>query len=671
MSYIIALLDGTYLKLKKAVIKLSDKFSLNSSVFLLLIPLLLSAFTHLWNPIGFPGLDYDEGVYMGRAFHILKGQGPQEQYAYDHPYFGQIFLAGVFKLIGYPYSLHPSVEAAVITHSIEMLWLVPRIVMGILAVFDTFLIYKIGEIRYNRKVGFISSFLFAVMPITWLTRWILLDSIQLPFLLSSILLAVCINNSKATFNNKDNPKNKIILLSLASGALLGLAIFTKIPAFIMIPLIGFLIYTNSNKSIKLVGLWFIPVILIPMIWPAYAISVDHFNDWLHAIYFQTHRESKPLFESLKSFFKIDPILLILGMSGLVFAAIKRDYFLLLWTIPFIVFLSVIGYVSTYHLIPLLPGMCIGPSRFIASLANIITYKKLGYVLLFTTISMIGIYALITTPISLTTSFNSSYFKTAAFITQKLSNSMDRLTVVTNPLYLWILRDVFYPSADYKMYETHDIETPAKTQKVVLLLDQDFMEAMSKNDEKGQQLQNIYKLYSNKPGIRPIEMGDQKNSIVVLLPNQLTSAFTQQEQKVDLLDRHHIWKTVNDARVRSNSNDGELNITVKTDNKEEVFNRAFLQTQINTTKKGFLELSLEYLSKSIAGRAIFYTEIIGYNGGNIIWHFDLGDTFGSVNRRTFILPQEMADKQIEIRLYIITNGPGEHILTVKKATIITN
>ncbi len=71
-----------------------------------------------------------------------------------------------------------------------MLYLVPRVLMGILAVVDTFLVYKIAETRYNRKVAFISATLFAVMPSTWFLRRIYLDSIALPFILLSILFAV-------------------------------------------------------------------------------------------------------------------------------------------------------------------------------------------------------------------------------------------------------------------------------------------------------------------------------------------------------------------------------------------------------------------------------------------------------------------------------------------------
>src|SRR5919197_1478105 len=158
----------------------------NRTVFILLLSILgiLTAFTHLWNPVGFPtGPSNDEGIYIRRAMHVLSGQDPQESHLYDHPYFGQTFLASILALIGYPNSLKPTVGEV---HSIEMLYLVPRILIGILAIADTFLIYKISEIRYNRNVAFIASILFAVMPITtWPIRWILLDTIQLPFLLSS------------------------------------------------------------------------------------------------------------------------------------------------------------------------------------------------------------------------------------------------------------------------------------------------------------------------------------------------------------------------------------------------------------------------------------------------------------------------------------------------------
>jgi 4-amino-4-deoxy-L-arabinose transferase-like glycosyltransferase len=93
----------------------------------------------------------------------------------------------------------------------EMLYMVPRVLMGLLAVLDTFFIYKIGEYRYDKRVAFIASFLFAAMPLTWLTRRILLDSIQLPFILLSILFAVYYNKRNSEQEQKQERKRKNII----------------------------------------------------------------------------------------------------------------------------------------------------------------------------------------------------------------------------------------------------------------------------------------------------------------------------------------------------------------------------------------------------------------------------------------------------------------------------
>ena len=63
----------------------------------LTIPLLLSAFTHLWNPIGFTRPNLDEGIYLGRALNFMDTLNPKDPYiGYDHHYFGENFLASVF-----------------------------------------------------------------------------------------------------------------------------------------------------------------------------------------------------------------------------------------------------------------------------------------------------------------------------------------------------------------------------------------------------------------------------------------------------------------------------------------------------------------------------------------------------------------------------------------------
>ncbi len=354
--------------------------------------LCLSAFTHLWNPIGFPSFYVDEGHYMRRALQILDGLGFQEskdnfKQPYDHPYFGQIFLASIFKIIGYPDSLNPKPGNI---HSVEMLYLVPRVLMGLLAVVDTFLVYKIADRLYGRKVAFIASIFFAVMPMTWMLRRIYLDSILLPFLLSSIFFALyypkkptrIVDSRNTNFDIRNNVNNyyKQIPSVILSGIFLGLAIFTKIPVFMMIPLVAYLIYKNSNGidkkgRLKTLSLWFIPVILIPAIWPAYSMLYGHFDDWLAGVLLQTSRTPRPMENIIAYSLQMDAVLLILGTAGIVFAAIRRDAFILLWSIPFFVFLTAINYVGLFHLIPLVPVLCIAASTITVEMSK----KIPGYV----------------------------------------------------------------------------------------------------------------------------------------------------------------------------------------------------------------------------------------------------------------------------------------------------
>ena len=119
---------------------------------LLLIILVLSAYVHLWNPVGFPDINFDEGIYMRRAMNILETGNPQESYFYDHPYFGQIILAGVLKIAGFPQSVE---------QSLELSYLIPRLFIGLVAVLDTFLVFKIAEKKFNNKVALLAAILFA------------------------------------------------------------------------------------------------------------------------------------------------------------------------------------------------------------------------------------------------------------------------------------------------------------------------------------------------------------------------------------------------------------------------------------------------------------------------------------------------------------------------------
>lgn len=457
------------------------------SMLLVLIPLALSAYTHLWNPVGFPNLFYDEGVYMRRAMHVMEGLGPQEAYYYDHPFFGQIFLGGMLTIIGYPESLNPSPDM----QSIESLYQVPRILMGILAVIDTFLIYKISERMYNRNIALFASILFAVMPVAWFTRMILLDSILLPFLLFSIFLAVYATKSKSEKNNNNNNNILIVL----SGVFLGIAIFTKIPAFTMIPLVAFLIYRNNNRSLKALGIWFVPVILIPLIWPAQSILAGAFTSWTNDVLWQINRENAGLPWIVFLLAITDPFIFAAGFGGLAYSFVRRDYFILLWILPFMAFLGVLGYTNFFYWIPILPALCIGAAKLLFDIiekSKKITQKTLTVAIL----SSIVVFGLTSTTLLIVTDVTSAQIESAAYVAGYLDQTEDGAagnpTVVSNPIYSWIFKYVFdkdHIFSDYRDMLYFPVDT-AKS-RVLLIADPRFTLDIGNEDN-----QLLHELYSN-------------------------------------------------------------------------------------------------------------------------------------------------------------------------------
>jgi hypothetical protein len=465
---------------------LLSKQTYSVSMFVVLIPLVLSAYTHLWDPGGFPNLFYDEGVYMRRAMHVMAGLGPQEAYYYDHPFFGQIFLASMLTAIGYPQSLSPSPDVP----SIALLYDVPRTLMSILAIIDTFLIYKISDRLYNRKVALFASVLFAVIPTTWFTRMILLDCILLPFLLSSILIAVHTRSFKSHEGEgrKDVINNILIILS---GILLGTAIFTKIPAFTIIPLVALLIYRNNGQRLKSLAIWFIPVVAIPLLWPAQSLAVGAFNSWIDNVLWQINRENAGLPWILFLLAVSDPFIFVVGFGGLAYSFIRRDMVILLWVLPFMAFLGFMGYTNFFYWIPILPALCIGAAKLTVDMLE--KTKKINpKTFTIAVLSSIIAFGLVSTTLLNVADVTSAQLESAAYAVSYLEEDEGRgnLTVISNPVYSWIFKYVFHEDnimSDYRDMLYFPVDT---SRNVVLLIDDPRfkLDMGAENDQLLQELQ---------------------------------------------------------------------------------------------------------------------------------------------------------------------------------------
>jgi len=443
---------------------------------------------------------------------VIQGMGPQESAAsgyprtYDHPYFGQLFLGGVLSLIGYPDILKPDSGQ----QSIELLHMVPRLLMGILAIIDSFLIFKLAQRRYGIVVALIASVFFAVMPMTWILRRVYLDTILIPFLLSSIMFALYLRpHDPAKPAAVDKYKIGQGALVLLSGIFLGLAIYTKVPAFTMIPLVGSLVFFNSKKRFKNLAIWFIPVILIPLLWPLYSVAAHQTDLWVYWVLWQTER-NRPLSISLTNFFQIDPAIAIIGIAGLIWTTLKRDFLPLLWVAPFLIFSFFIGWVQYFHLIVIFPAFCIASAVLLDDLQKFVRkrFKTSQTIKLLSNAPfiIIAIFGIIITSILINTDVNSSYYKIYATVAENIpdvSNATEKqngnVTVIGSHWWVW---DTYWITQyalkkDHKLIDPHfdpNFKLPVTTKNVIFVDDENFLNDISRK-VKSDNLVRIKQLFN--------------------------------------------------------------------------------------------------------------------------------------------------------------------------------
>lgn len=435
-------------------------------IVILLCILIMSGYVHLWNPVGFPDIFFDEGIYMRRALNMIETGNPQEAWFYDHPYFGQVVLAGLFKLFGFPESVQESPHAA---------YMLPRLFMGILSVLDTFLVYKIAEKKFGRRTAIIASVLFAAMPITWFLRRILLDSILLPLMLSSLLLAMHSGDSKRV------PPS---LLLICSATLMGLAIFTKVTAVTLAPVVGYVIYTNCRRWVDL-GKWMVPVLLIPAAWPVISVYLGHFKYWMQDVLWQAGRGTQEGFAAITATcFLIDPVFMSLAYVAFVYAALRRQVFLLLWFVPFLAFVNVVGFVQYFHYILILPAAAVAAAYMIndSIQRRVTTAKRQDYAFV-ATVATLAVFGVVVSTIIVSEDVSARQFEVIERTLEVLDNDddyndddggiTDGVTLLAGPSYSWVFDDLYQRSNVLPDYSSA-LFGPLPTQDYVLIADPHFM-----------------------------------------------------------------------------------------------------------------------------------------------------------------------------------------------------
>jgi hypothetical protein len=238
---------------------------------------------------------------------------------------------------------------------------------------------------------------------------------------------------------------------------------------------------------------------------------------MNGVNFQSHRSNTFKYWLDGTYFKIDPVLFTLGIAGLVFAVIRKDLFILLWIIPFLIFVFFIGWVLLFHVVLLLPAFCIGASRLIEYLSYKINMKKAQQIVPYVLIATIGSFGMIETVVLVTDNVNFSFFEATAFLTNYLqnnnsinkNNNLNDIAVISSPIYSWISQYVFHLEGHYLNY--YDVATDfstnyitPKTKKVILISDREFRTSISTNNKAAMQIQTIYDLNSTKNIIATFE-----------------------------------------------------------------------------------------------------------------------------------------------------------------------
>jgi hypothetical protein len=137
-------------------------------------------------------------------------------------------------------------------------------------------------------------------------------------------------------------------------------------------------------------------------------------------------------------------------------------------------------------------------------------------------------------------------------------------------------------------------------------------------------------------------------------------------QINLIDQSHNWTAFYDVKAYSEPN--KLNVIFQPTKSGITYNRVYLQTQLDLEQGKPILLFLDYATESRVGNATFIIEIRDKSDEKVLWSNGLENTSGALTRTNFWLPNSIAGQAVTFRLYAITEMPGEHYLTIRKAAI---
>jgi hypothetical protein len=256
-------------------------------------------------------------------------------------------------------------------------------------------------------------------------------------------------------------------------------------------------------------IWLLPVLILSSIWPLYSVATNQFGNWLDGVLYQVEREERGLDSPLLALIQIDPIFTILSIAAVIFSIFNlivikdRDLLFFFWSIPYFLFLFLIGgAVKYFHFVILVPVLSIEIGLFIVYISKLLRLKKLTVnpFLILTGIAVVGF---ISTILMISNDLTSTYFDMYASILHALPHSGNNSDIVTMVgkhwarSFFWIPKYIFGQEVGFKVIDPILFpQYTTKSERVLLLLDKSLLSQVKSKEKKEDYISQIRMLYRN-------------------------------------------------------------------------------------------------------------------------------------------------------------------------------
>jgi 4-amino-4-deoxy-L-arabinose transferase-like glycosyltransferase len=286
---------------------------------LLLVSLICGAVTHGYHLFQYPLYITDEGIYMERAWAILReGRLSPYTYNYDHAPAGWIAIATWTMILPHQLEAFGTAENT------------GRVLMLLAHLASVFLLFQVTrKLSGSLTAAFVATFFFNCSPLAiFYQREVVLDNLMVFWVLLSLYLVT-----------RDDHR---VLTPMLGGLAFGIGVLTKENAVFFLPALGYALYGNARQqfnhrfalslsallSLGIISLYFLYAVLQNELLPAplsFNLDVpptEHVS-LLYTVWWQLHRSqgslldrSSPVWQfSLGAWLPKDAFLLVAGTAS--------------------------------------------------------------------------------------------------------------------------------------------------------------------------------------------------------------------------------------------------------------------------------------------------------------------------------------------------------------------